>query len=95
MAFLNIYRNLPDPDAVLLNPEKAAVPSDAATLYAMCGALAHRAGPQSVNSIVKYANRLTDEFSVLLVTDTIRREPTLIKTKAFIEWSAKHAAVLI
>jgi hypothetical protein len=95
MAFLNIYRNLPDPDAVLLNPEKAVVPEDPATLYAMCGALAHRAGDQTVTNLVKYANRLPAEFSVLLMTDVIRREPKLVKTRAFIDWSSKHADVLI
>lgn len=95
MGFLEIYRTLPDPDVVLMNPAKADVPSDPATLYAICGALSAKAGDQTMPRIVQYANRLPAEFSVLLVTDCIRKDAALAKTRAFIEWSSKHADVLI
>jgi len=95
IGFLNIFRSLPDPDLVIMAPDKADVPTDPATLYAICGALAHRASDQNFVNIVKYANRLPVEFSVLLVRDAIERDETLVSTRAFIQWSADHSDVLI
>ena len=95
IGFLKIFRSLPDPDVVLSAPEAADVPQDPATLYALCGALSHKADSKNFTNVVKYANRLTPEFSVLLIRDAIERDDALISTAPFIEWSAKHSDVLI
>ena len=55
LAFLRIYRNLPNPDLVLMNPQQAEIPTDPATLYALCGALAARASDQNFNRLIEYA----------------------------------------
>lgn len=94
-GFLKIFRSLPDPDMVLMAPDKADVPTDPATLYAICGAVATKASEQNMKNVVKYANRLPVEFSVLLIRDCINRDDSLLKTRAFIEWTSKHSDVLI
>lgn len=95
MAFLKIARSLPSPDLVILHPEQAEVPKDPSTIYALCGALSARAGEQNFGNIVKYANRLPNEFSVLLIVDATLKNHDLVKTKAYVEWSLKHSDVLI
>ncbi len=95
MGFLKIYLGLPDPDVILMAPNKAEVPKDAATLYALCGALAAKAGEQTASRIMKYANRLPAEFSVLLVRDCIKKDANVVKTRAFIDWTSKHSEVLV
>jgi hypothetical protein len=95
VGFLNIYKSLPDPDMVIMAPKKAEVPVDPATLYAICGAVAQKASDQNMKNVVEYANRLPDEFSVLLIRDCINRDGELVKTRAFIEWTSKHSDVLI
>lgn len=95
IGFLNIYRNLPDPDLVIMSPDKVAIPTEPATLYAICGALAYKASDQNFENIVKYALRLPVEFSVLLIRDAIERDETLVSTRAFISWSAENSDVLI
>lgn len=95
LGFLKIYLSLPDPDVVLMAPKKAEVPEDPATLYAICGAVAQKASDQNMGNVVEYANRLPVEFSVLLVRDSINRDHSLMKTRAFIEWTSKHSDVLI
>lgn len=95
IGFMRIYRSLPDPDVVLLAPEKADIPEDPATLYAICGALAHKASDQNIGRVIKYANRLPVEFSVLLVRDCVKKDESLVKTRAFIDWASKHSDVLI
>lgn len=96
MAFLKIYMNLPDPDAILLAPDKAPVPEDnLATLYAICGSLSVKASEQTMPRLVKYANRLPAEFSVLLIRDCIKHDVNVVKTRAFIEWTSAHPDILI
>lgn len=95
VAFLKVYHNLPDPDFVLMSPEKAQVPTDPATLYAICGALANKATDQTFERIVKYGNRLPPEFSVLLIRDSLQRNAKLVQTRAYIEWASKHKDVLL
>jgi len=95
MAFLKIYRNLPDPDVILLDPKAAKVPEDPATLYAICGSLSNKASDQNFGRVITYANRLPDEFSVLLVRDAVKRDNQLSLTRAFVEWTSVHNDILI
>lgn len=93
-GFLDIYRKLPDPDVILMAPDKAEVPDDPATLYAICGALASKSSDATIANIVKYANRLPEEFSVMLIRDCHSRDDSVAKTRAFIEWLSEHSDVL-
>jgi hypothetical protein len=104
LAFLKIFRSLPNPDLVLMNPGKAEIPTDPATLYALMGALAARASNQNFARLIEYANRLSSEthggtkhgeFSILLVFDCVTKKPELKNTNAFIEWSIKNQDLLI
>ena len=96
IGFLNIYKDLPDPMDVILNPRSAPLPKDAASSYALCGALSARATQTTIEPIIEYSNRLKDEFSVLLVRDSILRDRQgLCQNKGFITWVHKHQDVLI
>jgi len=95
LAFLRIYRSLPSPDAVLMNPETADVPTDPATLYALCGALAGKASEQTAERLLTYAGRLPTEFNVLLTRDAVRREPAMAQTPAFAKWASLNSDVLV
>jgi len=93
-GFLRIFRKLPDPDAILLNPETANVPDDPATLYALSGSLANRAASGNMDRLVTYLNRIPREFSVLTVSSAVRRDSNLCATQAFVKWSVEHQDVL-
>jgi MoxR-like ATPase len=95
VSFLRIWRELPSPDAVILNPQTADVPSEPATLYALCGALSRKCTEQSIDRIVAYADRLPPEFGVLLIKDAIRLCPKAASTSAFVGWSSRNSDVLI
>ena len=94
-AFLDIYRSLPNPDLIVLSPDKVEVPEDPSTLYALSGALAKKAGPQNFANIIQYANRMPAEFSVLTIKDAVNRNQSLTSTRPFIAWAAEHNDVLI
>ena len=95
VGFLRICQECPNPDAVLLNPQSADVPTSPATLYALTGALAHRASANNAERLFAYAERLPAEFSVLMVRDSLQIAPDITNTRAFNGWAVSHADVLI
>lgn len=94
VGFLRIFRKLPNPDAVLMNPATAAVPTDPATLYALSGAIAERATENNFERVCTYAERMPADFSVLTVSYASRKKPELANTQAFNKWVLQHQDVL-
>ena len=94
VGFLRIFRKLPNPDAVLMNPTTAAVPTDPATLYALSGAIAERATENNFERVCTYAERMPADFSVLTVSYASRKKPELANTQAFNKWVINHQDVL-
>jgi hypothetical protein len=101
LGFLKIYRNLQDPDAVILDPQNASISADPAVNYALCGALAARATEQNIDRIIQYAERLRDdkhagpEFMTLLVRGAAVKNPSVQSTRGFIKWASSNPEVLI
>ena len=94
-GFLRIFRNLPNPDTVLMNPKTAEVPTDPATLYALCGALSARASEANFDRMLEYCGRMKPEFQVLAIRDAVKRTPSLAQMEAFNKWAIANHSVLI
>lgn len=88
VEFLRVWRDLPSPDSVLLDPDTARIPDGTSTLYALTTALAFFANPENFGRIVRYAERLHaaghGEFASCLVRDCSRRCPEVRNTVAFV-----------
>lgn len=95
LSFLKIWRKLPNPDAILLNPKNHDVPSDLATLYALCGALAARTTPNNFGRVMEYVKRMPAEFGVLFVRDAMRKCPEIQITKEFTLWFANNGSKVL
>jgi len=93
-GFIQIYRKLPNPDNIILNPTTAEVPTDPATLYALSGAIAERATENNFERVCTYAKRMPPEFSVLSVSYAARKKPELASTQAFTNWAVEHQDIL-
>lgn len=93
-GYMKYYRNLPNLDALLMNPDKAKVPEEPAILYALATGLATKATKDNMERVVQYALRMPAEFQVLLVKDAITRNNDLTNTKAFNTWAMKNSEVL-
>ncbi len=87
-AFADMYRKLPSPDAIMLDPENHPVPTEGSVLYALAGALAARATENNFSIIMKFGTRLPPEFQVLLVRDSVGRNPNVAATDAFTHWAS-------
>jgi hypothetical protein len=95
LGFLKICRQLPNPDTILLNPSKAPVPKDPATLYALCGSLAHRSTPDNFGRILIYVERMPPEFTVLYVRDALARCPDIQNSADFIKAASGPLAKIL
>ena len=93
-GFLKIERKLPNPDTIIQSPMSVAVPDDPATCYALTGALGERATTENFGNIVKFAERMSPEFSVLCVSYASRKNPDLASHEAFTKWAIAHQDVL-
>ena len=95
IAYCKHVRNLPNLDALLLNPENTAVPEESAVLYALAVGLAAKASVDNFERMVKYLYRMPAEFQVLTTKDAVMRNGAICNTAAFNQWATVNADVLI
>jgi hypothetical protein len=92
MTVRDVYMQLPDFDQVIASPDTAKVPLDnRSALFATCVGIAKKASRNTMDAIVKYGQRLPHEFRTLLVLDSVRQNPKVKQTQAYISWAAEHA----
>ena len=94
VGFLKIHRKLPNPDNILMNPTGSNVPDDPATLYALCGTLAHKATLANFDRVITYVARMPKEFSVLCISYATRKNEELASSGAFTKWAVDNQDVL-
>lgn len=84
LAFIRMFRELPNIDAILMNADTAPIPEKASARYAVVTALAARATDRNFARVVRYAERLHEaghsEFASLLIHDSTRRNNNLCHT---------------
>ncbi|HVH88370.1 MAG TPA: hypothetical protein VM912_16740 [Terriglobales bacterium] len=93
-AFLKTFRELPNIDAILLNPSREPVPENAAAQYAVASALARVASDMNFDRVCLYLERMPTEFRVLSVRDAMLREPAIRHTSAYTKWAIENHQVL-
>lgn len=102
MGFLRVYRQLPSPEACLMDPHGATVPADPSARYAITVALARRANPENFGRLVEYLDRFiqpgappetSSEFAVLGVIEAARKCPEIQQTRDYILWQNRNQAV--
>jgi hypothetical protein len=100
MGFRPIWQKLPDPNAIIMNPETAYVPEmneehAPAIMYSTATSLAHVASDQNFTQICKYSERLPEEINTYLVRTAINHNTACQKTRAFAEWCDRHQDILM
>lgn len=94
VAFLGLYRQLPDVDAVLASPATAPVPREPAVLYALVSALVERVRAKAAPAaaFARYGVRLPDEFGVLALRDAVSVDRSLVADSGVQRWLADARA---
>ena len=98
-AFLQLYAALPSVDQILIDPHSVDVPKSPAVLYALSGALAHRATDKNFGRVAQFIDRMVQdgrgEFGALLLKDALQRTPAIQKTTAFVKLATGDLGQLI
>jgi MoxR-like ATPase len=95
VAFLQMYRDLPDMAVIVREPDRAPLPTKPATAYAIASALARMASNGNVGSIITYLDRMPEqEYAVLAVKEMVARDPKLERVGAITRWKVDHADVI-
>ena len=90
VGFLRIFRELPNPDAILMNPDTSDIPDKPEVLYALVGALSHRATKNNAGRIIKVAERLPLEFNIMMIRDCIEKSDEFTQAPEFSQWTTEH-----
>lgn len=93
-GFLKTFRELPNIDAILLNPHREPVPDSPAAKYAVALALAHCATDTNFAQVCTYLDRMPKEFSVLCVRHASLRQPAVKHTPAYTKWAITNHDVI-
>jgi hypothetical protein len=94
-SFLQIYRELPDVDAIMVDPDNSEVPVEPSVLYALCGAMSRKVTSGNISQAFRYMNRLPSEFQVVWLRDALKAEPRLAATDEFSGWARENAGLLM
>jgi len=81
LAFRQLVNELPDVDAVILNPETAAVPENPSARYLVSMALASKMTAGNFSQILTYAQRLPQMFRAFCIRDAMVAEEYRKKNK--------------
>jgi len=109
-GFLRTIRLVPDPDAILRDPDNAPIPTEVSTLYALAVLLGKRADQQSLGAVIRYLSRIEEsqiddsdhpcsvgsgEFVVLAVSVATSRDPAVKECEAYINFKIKFKDVFV
>lgn len=92
-GFLDVYKSLPRTDSIANDPTGAVVPSEPSALYAIAGALGRTATAANLKAFVTYLARLPVEFSIMAITDAVKRDSTLKSAPGFTNWAIHNQDV--
>jgi hypothetical protein len=96
MAFLACWKNMPNPDHCLKNPDTAPTPSpsDVSTCYAIAVAISLRLNVNNIGNGITYLARMASEFSILAIKDAHRRDKEITQSQPFVQWALKNGHLL-
>lgn len=95
MSFVDTYTKLPDLDDVFAKPNKIAIPEEPSALFAISTALGRFADRGNFDAALTYATRCGPEWDVIVGLDATKRDPSLTKTKAYIEFTKRNKNIQI
>lgn len=93
-GFLQVYRQLPSLDGILMNPDKAKVPDDPGPCLAIATGLARKATEKNFDRVITYVKRMPAEWGVYCVKDSARLTPAVEHTAAFIKWASDNSDIM-
>lgn len=89
LAYLQVYKSLPNADLVRADPAHAPVPTSPDATYATAVHLAVAATPGDFPLFCRYIDRLAPEYGLLYMLTAITKRPEFTHTPAYIQWASR------
>lgn len=93
VGFLQLFRQLPSIDEILLSPDSAPLPDDPSAQIAIATALGRVMTDQSVGRGSRYLGRMPSEMHVLAMRDAAARDRSITHTQEFVRFGVEHSEV--
>lgn len=90
-SFCDLYQSLPKWEELVMNPDRALIPQDPATCYAVSSLIGERVQKENLENILNYIRRLPKEFQVITTRNVLSRRKELITHPALMKWVADNA----
>ena len=94
-AWLKMWKQLPDPQAVLANPEAAPVPEQGDIRFALAFALSTHVSINTFEAMLKYLERMPTEYLMTAFKAATARNPALMSCPACTRFLAAHSDWLL
>lgn len=94
MIFVRLDREMPPYEEIVKSPAKAKVPTKPDAQMLISYNLAHRVKIDDAGPVIEYVERMPKEFSVTFATSAVKRQPGLVRTKAFSEWVNRNSSLM-
>lgn len=100
MAFVKYYRELPDMDELMADPDHYPLPKgdrEPSVAYALCGALVERlrSDPACADKYGRIASRMEPEFAMLSIRDGMACERKLQQVPAVRKWLSDNRDLML
>ena len=93
LDYVQLYAKLPDPDAILANPNGSSVPTESSVCWALIGSLVTRCSKAAITVVqaaAVYFSRMKPEFAVAGIVDLAQVQPQAITLPEVRQWMASH-----
>ena len=96
IGFCRDIAQMPDLDAIAMNPEKAKLPATPAITHAVVTTLVDdKVTKQNFDRYMLYINRLAREIQVVFVRGSVHKDETVTQTKSYMDWALKNQDILV
>lgn len=95
VGFCKDIENMPDIDAIMLDPNKAQLPGTQSVMHAVTTALVDKVTPGLMDRIMKYVERLQREIQVVFVRGAYNKDNRVANTKSYMDWAIKNQDIVI
>jgi hypothetical protein len=95
VGFVKAIQDIPDFDDIFNNPMRTKLPAEPSAMWMVSTALAKHSDRDNFDAALKYANRMGREHEIIVAMDATKREPSLTKTKAYVEFTKNNKDISI
>lgn len=92
-GYLEVYESLPSLQAVLLDPMKTPVPTEASAKIAAAAMVANHATKKTLGTLMQYVGRFEKMFEVFTIKSIVARDKAMLATPEVIKWVTSNPDV--